>query len=148
MKAYAPRDHRNVALIGHGGAGKTTLAEALLFRVKATPRLGSVTDGSSVLDYLPEEHKRQASVGLAAATFEHADRKITLIDTPGFPDFSAEVSAALHAAEAAMLVVAADAGMEVGSELTWKKRYARMPAFIVINGMDREMADGTAALKS
>ena len=116
MKAYAPSQHRNVALIGHGGAGKTTLAEALLFRVKATSRMGSVMDGSSVLDYLPEEHKRQASVGLSVATFEHADRKITLIDTPGFPDFSAEVSAALHAAEAAMLVVRDEFGRVVARE--------------------------------
>jgi len=149
LKAYAPADHRNVALIGHGGAGKTTLAEALLFRVKAVSRQGSVTDGTSVLDYLPEEHKRQASVGLSVATFEYKDRKVTLIDTPGFLDFEGEVVAGLSAAESAMLVVSADAGIEVGSELYWKKsRARRMPAFVVINGMDREHADAEKALAS
>jgi elongation factor G len=149
VKAYAPSDHRNIALIGHGGAGKTTLAEALLFRVKAVSRMGSVTEGTSILDYLPEEHQRKASVALAVASLEHADRKINLIDTPGFLDFEAEVSAGLYAAESAMLVVSADAGIEVGSELTWKKsRARRMPAVIVVNGMDREQADGQAALAS
>jgi elongation factor G len=149
LKAYAPADHRNVALIGHGGAGKTALAEAMLFRVKVIPRVGSAAEGTSVLDHLPEEQRRQASVSLAAATFEHGGKKITLLDTPGFPDFEAEVAAALHVAEAALLVVSADAGMQVGSELTWRRTRARqMPAFVAINGMDREQADGDRALSS
>ena len=122
MKQYSPNDHRNVALIGHGGAGKTTLAEALLFRAKAIARVGSVTDGTSVLDYLPEEQKRESSVSLSVASFEYGGKQITLVDTPGFADFEGEVIAGLEAADAAVLVVSADSGMEVGSELTWKKR--------------------------
>ncbi len=149
MKQYDPNDHRNVALIGHGGSGKTSLAEALLFRAKATSRLGSVAEGTSVLDYLPEEQRRGSSVALAMGSFEHDGKKITLIDTPGFPDFEAEVAAGLHAAGTALLVVAADSGMEVGSELTWKRcRRMGVPAAIVINGMDKEQANPETALAS
>jgi elongation factor G len=149
LKTYPPNDHRNVALIGHGGAGKTSLAEALLFRAKATSRQGKVDDGSSSLDYLPEEQRRKSSVSLAVASIEHADKKITFIDTPGFPDFEAEVMAGLHAADSALLVVSADAGMEVGSELTWRKASERkMPAAIVVNAMDKETANSAAALAS
>ena len=149
MKSYAPNDIRNVALIGHGGAGKTRLAEALLFRAKAIPRVGSTAEGTSVLDYLPEEQARESSVSLAAASFDYDGKKITLVDTPGFPDFEAEVVAGLAATDAAILVVAADAGMEVGSELTWRKSRARkMPALIVVNGMDREQANAENALAS
>jgi elongation factor G len=149
VKSYAPNDHRNVALIGHGGAGKTSLAEALLFRAKATPRQGRVDDGSSILDYLPEEIKRQATIALAVAGLEHGGKKITLIDTPGFPDFEGEVVAGLAAADAALLVIAADSGMEVGSELTWRRaRERKMPAAIVINAMDKDSANPEAALAS
>jgi elongation factor G len=149
LKQYQPNDHRNVALIGHGGSGKTSLAEAMLFRAKAVSRAGSVSDGTSVMDYLPEEHKRQGSVALSVASFEYGNRKITLIDTPGFPDFEAEVVAGLHAAGAVVLVVSADAGMEVGSELTWKRsRVRQMPAAVVVNAMDKEQANPEAALAS
>ena len=149
MKPFAPNDHRNVALVGHGGAGKTSLAEALLFRAKAVPRLGSVQDGSSTLDYLPEEIRRKGTVSLAVATFEHSGKRITLIDTPGFPDFEAEVVAGLHAASSALLVVAADSGVGVGAEMAWKRiRAAGMPAAIVINGMDKEHADAEMAFAS
>lgn len=149
MKPFAPNDHRNVALVGHGGAGKTSLAEALLFRAKAVPRLGSVQDGSSSLDYLPEEHRRKGTVSLAIATFEHAGKRITLIDTPGFPDFEAELVAGLHAASSALLVVSAESGVGVGAELAWKRiRAMGMPAAIVINGMDKEHADAEKAFAS
>ncbi|MFN8176667.1 MAG: elongation factor G [bacterium] len=149
MKPFPPNDHRNVALVGHGGSGKTSLAEALLFRAKAVPRLGSVHDGSSVLDYLPEEHRRKGSVSLAVATFEHAGKRITLVDTPGFPDFEAELVAGLNAASSVLLVVAAETGIGVGAELAWKRvRALGMPAAIVINGMDKEHAKADAALES
>ena len=149
MKTYVPADIRNVALIGHGGAGKTTLAEALLHRAKAIPRMGSVTDGSSVLDYLPEEHKRGSTVSLTLAQFEYSDRKINLIDTPGFPDFEAEQVAGMYAADCLLVVVAADSGVGVGAELAWRKaREMKRPAAIVVNGMDKDHADGLAALAS
>jgi elongation factor G len=146
---FATNDHRNVALVGHGGAGKTSLAEALLFRAKAIPRLGSVQDGSSVLDYLPEEQRRKGTVSLSLATFEHAGKRITLIDTPGFPDFEAELVAGLSAASSALLVVSAESGVGVGAELAWRRiRAAAMPAAIVINGMDKEHADAEKAFRS
>ncbi|HMB67915.1 MAG TPA: elongation factor G [bacterium] len=149
MKQYSPQDIRNVALIGHGGAGKTSLAEALLHRAKATPRLGSVSDGSSNLDYLPEEHKRQASVSLALAQFEYGGKKINLIDTPGFADFEGELVAGMHAAGTVAVIVSADSGVGVGAELAWRRaRALKLPAMIVITGMDKENADGMAALQS
>ncbi|MBZ0269139.1 elongation factor G [bacterium] len=149
MKPYAAKDIRNVALVGHGGAGKTSLIEALLFRAKATNRMGSVGDGSSVLDYLPEEHKRQSTVSLALAQFEYGGKKINLIDTPGFSDFEGEVVAAMHTAGAVFVVVAADSGVGVGAELAWRRaRAMRLPAAIVITGMDKDAADGAAALAS
>ena len=145
MKQVPPKDHRNVALVGHGGSGKTTLAEALLFRANAIPRQGNVVDGTSVLDYLPEEHRRGGSVALSIATFEHGSRQITLIDTPGFSDFESEVAAGLGAAGAAVVVVSSEARAEVGAELAWQKISARrLPAAIVINGMDKEHANAEA----
>jgi elongation factor G len=125
------------------------LAEALLFRAKATPRMGSVSDGSSLLDYLPEEHKRQSTVSLALAQFEYGGKKINLIDTPGFADFEGEVVAGMETAGAALLVVAADSGVGVGAEIAWRRRREmKMPAAIVITGMDKDNADGAAALAS
>jgi elongation factor G len=149
LKQYAPKDIRNVALIGHGGAGKTSLIEALLYRAKATSRMGSVADGSSSLDYLAEEQRRKSTVSLKLAQLEHAGRKINLIDTPGFPDFEGEVAAAMHATGSVIVVVAADSGVGVGAELAWRRaRALRLPAAIVITGMDKESADGAAALAS
>ncbi|MEZ5066791.1 MAG: elongation factor G [bacterium] len=149
MKTYAPSDIRNVALVGHGGAGKTTLAESLLFRAKATSRMGHVSDQSSVLDYLPEEHKRGATVGLSLAQFEYRGKKVNLIDTPGFADFEGEKVAGMYAADCLLVVVSADSGVGVGAELAWRRaRAMKRPAAIVVNGMDKEHADGMAALKS
>lgn len=149
MKQYSPKDIRNVALIGHGGAGKTSLAEALLHRAKATPRLGSVMDGSSNLDYLPEEQKRHSSVSLSLAQFEYSGKKINLIDTPGFSDFEGELVAGMHAAGTVICVVSADSGVGVGAELAWRRRREmKLPAMIVITGMDKDHADGMAALES
>lgn len=149
MKQYPPQDIRNVALVGHGGAGKTSLIEALLYRAKATSRMGSVADGSSSLDYLPEEHRRGSTVSLALAQFEYGGKKINLIDTPGFPDFEGEVAAALHTAGSVIVVVAADSGVGVGAELAWRRaRALKLPAAVVITGMDKENANGASALAS
>ncbi len=148
MKELQPNDHRNVVLVGHGGAGKTTLAEAMLFCAHAIPRMGSVGEGTTALDYLAEEQKK-GSVALTMGVFQHGGKAVTLLDTPGFPEYEAEVAAGLRAADAALVVVAADAGVEVGTELTWKaSRRRRLPAAIVINGMEKEKADPQAAVAS
>jgi elongation factor G len=149
LKQYPPKDIRNVALVGHGGAGKTSLIEALLHRAKATSRMGSVADGSSCLDYLPEEQKRKASVSLALAQFEYGGKKINLIDTPGFSDFEGEVAAAMHAAGSVIVVVSAESGVGVGAEIAWRRaRALKLPAAVVITGMDKDGADAAAALAS
>ena len=105
MKVYPPEKIRNVALVGHSGAGKTTLAEALLYRAGTISRLGRVEDGNTVTDFDPEEHERGHSVSLALAPIEWKDHKINVIDTPGYADFVADVYAALHVADLAVFVV-------------------------------------------
>lgn len=148
MKPCAPNDHRNIAVIGHTGCGKTSLAEALLFRTKAIARLGSIAEGTTALDYHAEE-LRKHSVFLGIATFEYGPKRVTLLDTPGFVDFEGEVVAGLAAADSAMLVVSADSGVGIGTELAWQKSRKRgMPASVVINGMDKEKADHQMALLS
>ncbi len=107
---------RSVVLAGHAGGGKTTLAEQLLFRAGAIPRLGRVDDGTAHLDFEPEEQKRKASLSLAVATFEHDDHRITVIDTPGYPDFVAEMVQGFQAADAALYVMDASGGVEAGLE--------------------------------
>jgi elongation factor G len=114
---------RNIVLVGHGGAGKTTLAEAMLFRAGAIGRIGRVEDGTTVLDHDPEERERGSSLSLSLAQFTWRDHKINLIDTPGFPDFIGEVRAALRVADMAVFVVSAVDGVEVQTELIcgWRR---------------------------
>jgi elongation factor G len=132
---------RNVALVGHGGAGKTTLAEALLFVAGATTRMGRVEDGSTVCDFDPEEHKRSLSVSLAVAPFEWEDHKVNLIDAPGYADFVGDVAAALHAADLAVFVVSAVEGVEVQTEVAWRMaEAAQIPRAVFVNKLDRERA--------
>jgi elongation factor G len=126
MREHLTEQIRNVVLIGHGGVGKTTLAEALLHHAGITTRAGTVDDGTSALDRDPEEIQRGSSVSLAVASFdwkasdgEHY--RINLLDTPGHPDFEAEVDAALAVADLAVLVVSAPDGLEVGSHAAWRK---------------------------
>jgi len=133
---------RCVAVLGHSHDGKTSLCEALLHAAGATQRLGSTDQGTSILDAEPEEQKRSISISAAVAHCDWMDVRINLIDTPGFQDFSGEVSQALAAADAAILVVGAgSAGMEVpvGAELAWERiTAAGLPALIVVNKMDKE----------
>jgi elongation factor G len=134
-------------LAGHAGAGKTTLSEQLLFRAGAVSRLGRVDEGTAHLDFEPEEQKRRQSLSLAVATFEHDSHRITLVDTPGYPDFVAEVVQGFHAADAALFVMDASGGVEAGLEKAVALgRSTRTPACFVINRCDRENADPTAAL--
>ena len=146
---YSADRIRNVGLFAHGGAGKTSLAEALLFDTKATTRLGRVDDGNTVTDYDPDEIKRRISVSAAIAPVEWRDTKINIIDAPGYADFIGEVKSALRVADAAIIVIDASAGVEVGTEQAWRLAEERgIPRLIFINKMDRENADFARALAS
>ena len=147
MKPTSPDRIRNVALISHGGAGKTSLAEAMLFDAGAIARLGSVDSGSAALDHDPDEQKRRQSINLAIGTLEADGARITLVDTPGYADFQADVIEALAAVDAAILVVDASAGVEVGTEEVWRLAEERkLPRFVFVNKMDRENANYDAVL--
>ncbi|HEX5590066.1 MAG TPA: elongation factor G [Candidatus Limnocylindrales bacterium] len=138
---------RSVVLAGHAGAGKTTLAEQLLHRAGAVPRLGRVDDGTSHLDYEPEEQKRRESLSLAVATFEADGTRITLVDTPGYLDFAAEVVSGFHATDGALYVMDARGGVEAGLEQgVALGRATNTAACFFINMCDRENADPTGAL--
>jgi elongation factor G len=141
VKQVPPERIRNVALVGHGGTGKTTLAEALLFESGATTRVGRVEDGSTVCDFDAEEQKRTISLSLALAPFEWNDHKINLIDTPGYADFEGEALAALRVADLAVFVVSAVEGVEVQHERLWSAAASRgLPRMIFVNKLDRERA--------
>ena len=147
MKPASPDKIRNVALISHGGAGKTSLAEAMLFDAGAIQRQGSVDSGTATLDHDPDEQKRKQSINLAIGTLEAEGSRITLVDTPGYADFQADVVEALSAVDAAVVVVDASAGVEVGTEAVWRMAEERkLPRFVFINKMDRENANFDAVL--
>jgi elongation factor G len=134
-----PEKVRNVALVGHGGSGKTTLAEALLFVSGATTRRGTVEQGTTVLDFEPEEVDRGISLGLGAATFNWNDHRINLIDTPGSSDFSGDARAALRAVDLALFVVSGVDGVEVQTEQLWKVAEEEgIPRAVVVTKLDRD----------
>ena len=147
MKPTSPDRIRNVALVSHGGAGKTSLAEAMLFDAGAIQRLGSVEAGTAALDYDPDEQKRHHSINLAVASLEMDGVRVTLVDTPGYADFQADVVEALAAVDAVIVVLDAAAGVEVGTEAAWLLADARkLPRMVFINKMDRENANYEATL--
>ena len=132
---------RNVALLSHSGAGKTTLAETMLFNAKVINRIGRVEDGNTVSDYEPEENKRAASVQTSLLRFTEGDDKVNLLDTPGYDEFLGEAVAAVRVVESAMILVAAPTGVDVGTERAWDLARGRdLPVAIVLNKMDRENA--------
>ncbi|MFH1863114.1 MAG: GTP-binding protein, partial [bacterium] len=140
---------RNVALIGHSGAGKTSLAEAMLFIMGAVDRLGRVEEGNTASDYQKDEIERQFSIAATPLFGTYSGCKINLIDTPGFPDFTTEVRGTLRVADSALLVVDALTGAEIGSELTWRYAQERdVPRALVINRLDKEHASFDQALES
>jgi len=142
MQDFRTEDIRNVLLLSHTGAGKTSLAEAMLYDAGVTTRLGKVDDGNTVADFEPEEIKRRSSISTSLLPFEWKKVKINVIDTPGYFDFVGEVKSALRVADGAVIVVCAASGVEVGTELVWK--YADeigLPRIIFVNKIDRENAD-------
>ena len=139
---YSVQNIRNVCLLGHGGSGKTALAESLLYMTGAIDRMGKAADGNTVCDYDPEEVKRQISISLSVAPVEFKGCKINVLDTPGGFDFAGEVMEALRAADAAIIVCSAKDGISVGLEKAWKYCEERnMPRFIYISKTDEDNSD-------
>lgn len=138
MNVYETDRIRNVALVGHQGAGKTMLAEAMLRTSGAIQRMGSIAEGTTVSDYHPSEKERQMSVFASLLQVEWEGVKINVLDTPGYPDFVGEVSAALHVADAAVFVINAGEGVQVGTELAWRTASELgKPSMFVINHLDK-----------
>lgn len=143
---YAINDIRNVCFLGHGGNGKTSLVESMLFLTGGTDRLGKIADGNTVCDYDPEEIKRQISISLTTVPVEYKKCKINVLDTPGYYDFAGEVMEALCVADAGVIVCSAKGGMSVGTEKAWEYLQERnMPRAIYISKVDEENSDYNAA---
>ena len=149
MKVYETAAIRNVAVVGHGGCGKTTLVSAFLYDMGAATRLGRVEDGTTVTDFDPDEVERKISLQAAVGFGEWHKTKINFIDAPGYANFLAEARAALRVADAALVVVDAVAGVEVQTEKVWgyAEEYG-IPRMIVVNRMDRERASFQRTLES
>jgi elongation factor G len=154
VKVYEGANLRNLALIGHGHAGKTTLVSAMLYTAGATPRFGRVDDGSATTDYDEEEVSRKMSIGTGLAFVEWgktdaAKVKINLLDTPGFNMFVHEAKMALPVVDAALVVVDGVAGVEVVTQRVWGYcNDIELPRMIVVNRMDRDRADANRVLES
>jgi elongation factor G len=149
MKEYTTEYLRNIALVSHGGAGKTMLAEAFLHFSGATTRLGHVEDGTTVSDHDEEEIRRKISIYTSVVPVEHRDYKVNVLDAPGYTDFVGEVISTLSVADGAVVLVDSVSGLEVGTEIAW--RYAedfKLPRFVVINRLDRDNANFDKALSS
>ncbi len=142
MQSYSTDHIRNVVLLSHCGAGKTSLSEAMLFTSGAIPRLGRVDDGSSTSDFDPDEIKRKISINLSVLPCEWDGNKINILDAPGYADFVSGAVAGVAVADAAVIAICAASGIEVGTEMMWKLADGRaLSRIIFINKMDRENAD-------
>jgi elongation factor G len=149
MKEYATEFIRNIALISHGGGGKTSLGEALLFMTGAVNRMGKVEEGNTVSDFEDEEIRRRLSLSTSILSLEYKDHKINLLDTPGYTDFTGEVISALRVSDGAVVLIDSVAGVEVGTEIVWQYcQTFRLPRFLLISKMDRENASFARALAS
>ncbi len=149
MKEFQTGQIRNIVLVSHNGAGKTTFVERLLFDTGVTTRMGSVDSGTAVMDFEEEEINRQGSIATAIAPIEWDDLKLNLLDTPGYADFVGEVNSALRVTESALVFVEAVAGVEVGTELVWQYTIEKqLPRILVINKMDRENVNIQRTMRS
>ena len=142
MRVYGSNAIRNVAFVGHGACGKTSLVDALAFVSGASRRHGSVKDGTTLTDYSPDEIERKHSISLGLAYAEWLDAKVNLIDTPGYLDYFGEVVTGLHAADAAVVVLSGTGGVEVGTEKVWEAcDHLHLPRMLFVSQMDKENAD-------
>src|SRR3954466_14732605 len=142
MREYKGSEIRNIAVVGHGASGKTSLVDALAFVSGSSKRHGSVKDGSALTDFAPEETERGFSINLACAFAEWQDTKINLLDTPGFLDFQGDAIAGLAAADGALCVISATHGIETGTERMFREAVRRRdPVLFVVSMMDKEHAD-------
>src|SRR5919204_5833591 len=141
MREYSSSEIRNVAVVGHGASGKTTLVDALAFVSGSSKRHGSVKDGTALTDHSPEEIDRGYSINLGLAFAEWMDSKVNLIDTPGYADFQGDAIAGLSAADGALVAISATAGVEVGTERMFREALGRKdPVLFVVTLMDKEHA--------
>ncbi len=146
---YEIENLRNFCLVGHGGVGKTSLCEAILFKSGAVSRLGRVEEGNSIMDYDPEEIERKISISLALAWFEWGGKFFNVIDTPGYADFSSDVVAGVRVADGVVVLVDSTSGVEVGTERVWQ--YAdgeKLPRLVFVSKLKKEQADFFGTLKS
>ncbi len=142
MKVYGPQAIRNVAVVGHGGSGKTSLVDALAFVSGTSRRHGRIKDGSTLTDTSPDEIERQHSISLACACAEWLDTKVNLLDTPGYLEYLGDVVAALSVADSALVVLSATAGVEVGTEKAWELcDHFHLPRLLVVSAMDKDNAN-------
>ncbi len=149
MGQYETKDIRNVAFVGHGASGKTSLVEGILFKAGATKRLGSVDDGTSISDFDPEEKERKTTIDSSILHCSWQDREINIIDTPGYPDFINGSIGALSAVETAVIVIAATSGIQVNTRKMWDiAGDAGLARVVVITKMDGENIDFPALLDS
>ena len=147
--SYATKDIRNIALLGHGGNGKSTLAESMLFLTGAVDRMGSTAAGNSVSDFDAEEIRRQISISTSSMYVDYKKTKINILDTPGYFDFAGEVVEALRVADIGVICVSAKDGVNVGAEKAWKALSdANLPKAVYISKIDEEHADYFTALSA
>ncbi len=142
LKEYTSGQIRNICLMGHGGSGKSTLAEAMIFNTGALDRFGKVSEGTSVMDFDPEEIRRKISISTAVSICEWKDNKINIIDTPGYFDFVGEVKQGIRVADSAVIALPAKSGVAVGTEKSWTfAKQQKIPVIFCISKMDEENAD-------
>ena len=140
--SYTAKDIRNIALLGHGGDGKTMLAEDMLYLTKGSDRLGSIADGNTVSDFDPEEIKRQNSISASLIPVEFDKTKINVLDNPGVFDFAGEIVQSLRVADAGLIVLSAKSGIAVGTEKAWKSMSdAGKPTMFYVSKMDEDHAN-------
>lgn len=149
MKEYQTSQIRNIALVGHNGAGKTTFVERALFNTGAATRMGNVQSGTAAMDFEEEEIARHSSVSASLAPIEFKGKKINILDTPGYMDFIGEVNSSLHVVDSALIFVEAVSGVEVGTEIVQQAATVKnLPQILLINKMDRENVRVTRVMES
>ena len=142
MKVYESKDIRNVAVLGHGGSGKTIITEAMAFKTKLVDRMGKHEDCTTISDYDQEEHNRKISINTSLVPVEYKNTKINILDTPGYFDFIGEQRSALRVCETALMMISGTSGVEVGTEKSWEViKEQQIPTIVIINKVDRENID-------